>query len=108
VQDILLHVARENKNVVTTPEPRVMLLNIDGDNLGFELRCLIRSATIATQTKSDLNFAILRAFRRAGIRKAASEPVAPEHEEDEVPDSTAPHRSPDDASAPPPLPASKR
>ncbi|MGE0340223.1 MAG: DUF3772 domain-containing protein [Xanthobacteraceae bacterium] len=108
VQDILLHIARENKNVVTTPEPRVMLLNIDGDNLGFELRCLIRSATIATQTKSDLNFAILRAFRKAGIRKAASEPVAPEHEEDQVPDSTVPHRSPDDASTPPPLPASKR
>lgn len=108
VQDILLHVARENKNVVTTPEPRVMLLNIDGDTLGFELRCLIRSATIATQTKSDLNFAILRAFRKAGIRKAASEPVTPEHEEDEVPDSTVPHRSPDDASPAPQLPASKR
>ncbi len=107
VQEILLHVARENTNVVTTPEPRVMLLNIDGDTLGFELRCLIRSATIATQTKSDLNFAILRAFRKAGIRKAASEPHAAEQEEDEVPDSAA-HRSPDDANPPPELPASKR
>lgn len=90
VQDILMHVAKENKNVVTTPEPRVMLLNIDGDNLGFELRCLIRSATIATQTKSELNFAILRAFRKVGIRKAASEVSSPDDEEDKVPDSSAP------------------
>jgi potassium efflux system protein len=108
VQEILLHVARENKNVVTTPEPRVMLLNIDGDMLGFELRCLIRSATIATQTKSDLNFAILRAFRRAGIRKAAAEPVTPEHDEDAVPDAAAPSRTPDGAASAPLVPASKR
>lgn len=108
VQDILLHVAQENKNVVRTPEPRVMLLNIDGDNLGFELRCLIRSATIATQTKSELNFAILRAFRKVGIRKAAAEPHSPEDDEDQVPDSQAPDITPDGAKAPDPAPASKR
>lgn len=108
VQDILLHVARENKNVVATPEPRVMLLNIDGDNLGFELRCLIRSATIATQTKSELNFAILRAFRKVGIRKAAAEPVSPEDEEDKVPDSNVPSETPDAPKAVPAAPASKR
>lgn len=108
VQDILLHVARENKNVVGTPEPRVMLMNIDGDNLGFELRCLIRSATIATQTKSELNFAILRAFRKVGIRKAVAEPVSPEDEEDKVPDSGAPSEAPDGAKAADNPPASKR
>lgn len=108
VQDILLHVAQENKNVVKNPEPKVMLLNIDGDNLGFELRCLIRSATIATQTKSELNFAILRAFRRVGIRKAAAEPHAPEDEEDKVPDSRSPNETPDGPKAAPEVPASKR
>ena len=108
VQDILMHVARENKNVVKTPEPRVMLLNIDGDNLGFELRCLIRSATIATQTKSELNFAILRAFRKAGIRKAAAAAASPEDEEDRVPDSGAPSETPDDAKPAPEAPTSKR
>jgi len=105
VQDILLHVARENQNVVDTPEPRVMLLNIDGDNLGFELRCLIRSATIATQTKSELNFAILRAFRKVGIRKAAAEPASPDDTEDKVPDSSAPSDTPDGMKA---MPAIKR
>jgi potassium efflux system protein len=108
VQEILLHVAQENKNVVKTPEPRVMLLNIDGDNLGFELRCLIRSATIATQTKSELNFAILRAFRKAGIRKAVAAPVSPDDEEDKVPDSRAPSETPDGAKPAPEAPANKR
>jgi potassium efflux system protein len=99
VQDILLHVSREHKDVVREPAPKVMLMNIDGDTLGFELRCLIRSATIATQTKSDLNFAILRAFRKAGIRKAAAAPVSPEDEEDQVPDSEAPKTAPEPASS---------
>lgn len=107
VQELLLDIAHQNKNVVKTPEPKVMLLNIDGDNLGFELRCLIRSATIATQTKSELNFAILRAFRRVGIRKAAAEPASPEDEEDQVPDSSAPSNTPDGQPAPEPA-ASKR
>ena len=109
VKEILMHVAQENKNVVKTPEPKVMLLNIDGDSLGFELRCLIRSATIATQTKSELNFAILRAFRKAGIRKAAAEPHAPEDDEDRVPDSQSPNITPDGEKAPAAdAPASKR
>jgi potassium efflux system protein len=99
VQDILLHVAKEHKDVVREPAPKVMLMNIDGDTLGFELRCLIRSATIATQTKSDLNFAILRAFRKAGIRKAAATPVSPEDEEDRVPDSEAPKTAPEPESS---------
>ncbi len=86
VQDILLDVAKQHQDVVREPAPKVMLMNIDGDSLGFELRCLIRSATIATQTKSDLNFAILRAFRKAGIRKAAATPVSPEDEESRVPE----------------------
>jgi len=108
VQEILMHVAQENKNVIKTPEPKVMLLNIDGDNLGFELRCLIRSATIATQTKSELNFAILRAFRKVGIRKAAAEPHSPEDAEDRVPDSQSPNITPDGPKAAPEEPASKR
>jgi potassium efflux system protein len=108
VQELLMHVAQENTNVVKNPEPKVMLLNIDGDNLGFELRCLIRSATIATQTKSELNFAILRAFRRVGIRKAAAEPHSPEDDEDRVPDSQSPTITPDGAKTPPDAPASKR
>jgi potassium efflux system protein len=99
VQDILLRVSRDHKDVVREPAPKVMLMNIDGDTLGFELRCLIRSATIATQTKSDLNFAILRAFRKAGIRKAAATPVSPEDEEDRVPDSEAPKTAPEPASS---------
>ena len=104
-----MHVAQENKNVVKTPEPKVMLLNIDGDSLGFELRCLIRSATIATQTKSELNFAILRAFRKVGIRKAAAEPHSPEDAEDRVPDSQSPNITPDGEKAPAAdAPASKR
>jgi small-conductance mechanosensitive channel len=108
VQDILMHVAQENKNVIKNPEPKVMLLNIDGDSLGFELRCLIRSATIATQTKSELNFAILRAFRKVGIRKAVAEPVSPEDDEDKVPDSTAPSDTPDGQKPAPEPAASKR
>jgi potassium efflux system protein len=108
VQDVLMHVANENKNVVKNPEPKVMLLNIDGDNLGFELRCLIRSATIATQTKSELNFAILRAFRKVGIRKAAAQAASPEDEEDKIPDSSAPSETPDGAKPAPEAPASKR
>jgi potassium efflux system protein len=99
VQDILMNVAKDHKDVVREPAPKVMLMNIDGDNLGFELRCLIRSATIATQTRSDLNFAILRAFRKAGIRKAVATPVSPDDEEDRVPDSEAPKTAPEPESS---------
>jgi potassium efflux system protein len=108
VQEILMHVAQENNNVIKNPEPKVMLLNIDGDNLGFELRCLIRSATIATQTKSELNFAILRAFRKIGIRKAVAETASPDDEEDQVPDSQSPSTAPDGQKPAPETPASKR
>lgn len=101
VRDMLLKIANDHPHVVKQPEPKVMLLNIDGDNLGFELRCLIDNVTVATQTKSDLNFEILRAFRKARIRKAEAQPVSPDDREDEVPDSNAPklasNRLPDDA-----------
>lgn len=90
VTRILLRVATKHPNVVREPAPKVMLLTISGDSLGFELRCLTNSVMTATQTKSDLNYSILRAFQKVGIREAAAVLEPDEEAEDMIPDSEAP------------------
>lgn len=70
VKEILLQVAAENPKVITdgtTGEPRVLFREFGDSALAFELRCYIHNIDERVRVISDLNFAIDRAFREAGI-----------------------------------------
>jgi small-conductance mechanosensitive channel len=67
VRDILLRCAAEHPQVVQTPPPRVFLLNFGDSALEFELRCVVANVDYGLTVKSDLHFAILHQFRKAGI-----------------------------------------
>jgi len=69
VERILLDVARANADVLDAPPPAVRLLEFGDNGLQFELRAW--SVTLVQQKGklvSDLNFAILEAFRANGIQ----------------------------------------
>jgi small-conductance mechanosensitive channel len=70
VKAILLQVAEENPNVITdgtTSGPQVLFREFGDSALAFELRCYIHNIDERVRVVSDLNFAIDRAFREAGI-----------------------------------------
>jgi small-conductance mechanosensitive channel len=68
VERILQEVAAANKDVLTEPQPAVRFIEFGDNGLKFELRAW--SATLIQKKGkliSDLNFAILEAFRANGI-----------------------------------------
>jgi potassium-dependent mechanosensitive channel len=71
VRDLLLECAREHPQVVDSPPPRALLLNLGDSALEFELRCVVADFDRSLIVKSDLYFAILERLRAAGIRVPA-------------------------------------
>ena len=70
VRDILEQVAREHSEVITdgrAPAPRALFMGFGDSSLDFELRCRINRIERRFTVASDLNFAIDREFREAGI-----------------------------------------
>ena len=70
VRDILMSVAEENPNVVKTgsfPPPRVLFRAFGDSSLDFELRVFLHNVDNRLSVVSELNFAIDKAFREAGI-----------------------------------------
>ena len=70
VRDILEQVAREHSEVITdgrAPAPRALFMGFGDSSLDFELRCRINRIERRFTVTSDLNFAIDREFREAGI-----------------------------------------
>ncbi len=70
VRDVLLSVAEENDDVAKTqylPEPRVLFREFGDSSLNFELRVFLLNVDSRLSVISDLNFAIDKAFREAGI-----------------------------------------
>jgi potassium-dependent mechanosensitive channel len=67
VKAILLNIAQEHPNVMTTPEPFVDLEEFGADSLNFKLYAYIYDLTKGGSTRTDLRIAMLDAFRRAGI-----------------------------------------
>jgi small-conductance mechanosensitive channel/uncharacterized protein YndB with AHSA1/START domain len=70
VRDILEAVGREHAEVITdgsAPAPRALFMGFGDSSLDFELRCRIKHIERRFSIKSDLNFAIDKAFREAGI-----------------------------------------
>lgn len=67
VREILLHEAQQHPRVMKNPEPIVFFMNFGDSALNMELRCIVDSVSVMLGTKSDLHFAILKAFRENGI-----------------------------------------
>lgn len=67
VRKVLLRCADENSDVLRTPAPVVVFRNFGESALEFELRFFIREADYMLLIGSDLRFAIIAAFREAGI-----------------------------------------
>ena len=70
VRDVLLKVAEENENVVTSgamPNPVVLFREFGESALNFELRVFLHNVESRLSVTSELNFAIDKAFRENGI-----------------------------------------
>jgi potassium-dependent mechanosensitive channel len=67
VRDILVGLAKAHPQIVQSPEPAAYLLGFGEASLGFELRCVVVNVENATRVKSDLHFAVVKAFKEAAI-----------------------------------------
>ena len=67
VKEILLKCAEENPLIVRYPEPFVVWQNFGDSSLDFELRGFLADITRGLQARSELRFAINKAFAEAGI-----------------------------------------
>jgi small-conductance mechanosensitive channel len=66
VRDILFKIAYDNKEVI--PEKaEVFLKEFCDSSIYFELRCVIRDIDCKNQVKSDLHFALRKAFKKKNI-----------------------------------------
>jgi potassium efflux system protein len=63
----LVEVAREHEHVLADPKPRALLLGFGASTLNLELRVYSPDIEHVLMIRNDLNLAIERAFREAGI-----------------------------------------
>jgi small-conductance mechanosensitive channel len=73
VRELLVETARAHEEVVGFPSPLALFVRF-GAMLEFELYCFVEDVDRAGRVKSDLHFAIFRAFAEAGIKMVASAP----------------------------------
>jgi potassium efflux system protein len=69
-EELLHKVARENKHVLAEPKPKVLFMGFGDSSLNFELRVFVPSVDYLLKTRHELNKAIDRAFREAGVEIA--------------------------------------
>lgn len=67
VRDILLKCAEENPLVVRFPEPFVSWEAFGASSLDFELRCFLADIGRGLQARTELRYAIFKAFKENGI-----------------------------------------
>ncbi|MBX6424488.1 MAG: mechanosensitive ion channel family protein [Variibacter sp.] len=67
VRELLEKIANDHPQVVQSPPPRAFLLGFGDSALEFDLRCVVANVEHGLAVRSDLHFAILKAFREAGI-----------------------------------------
>ncbi len=67
VKAILLKVAQDHLNVMTSPEPFVDFEDFGANSLNFKLYAYIYDLNKGISTRTDLRIAILEAFKAAGI-----------------------------------------
>jgi small-conductance mechanosensitive channel len=71
VRDILMGIAKAHPQIVQTPAPAAYLLGFGASALEFELRCIVLNVDSTLTVKSDLHFAIMKAFKEAGIEMSS-------------------------------------
>ncbi len=67
VEDTLLEVGRAHPEVLLNPESTVQFLEFGDSSLNFDLLVWINDASRQYLVRSDLNFAVVKAFRAQGI-----------------------------------------
>ena len=67
VAETLLQVGRSHSEVLANPVPNIQFLDFGDSSLNFDLLVWIQDASRQYFVRSDLNFAIVRAFREQGI-----------------------------------------
>lgn len=67
VREVLLKCADDHDDVLRMPTPVVLFLDFGDSALNFELRFFIRQADYMLAIGSEMRFAIIAAFREAGI-----------------------------------------
>ena len=67
VRDILLDCAKQHPSISNFPAAQVRWLNFGDSSLDFQLRAYVRNYDDAYSIRSDLHFAIFKAFKDAGI-----------------------------------------
>jgi len=68
--NLLLRIANENPNVMTTPGPSVELEEFGADSLNFKLYAATYDLAKNASVRTELRIAIIEAFQQAGIRIA--------------------------------------
>lgn len=71
IKDVLLGEAREHANVLPTPAPSVTLIGLTDTGIGFSLFCYVATPRQASDTQSDLYFAVLQRLQKEGVKIAA-------------------------------------
>jgi potassium efflux system protein len=64
---LLYEIARKHPSVLSDPAPRALFASFGDNSLGFELRVYISGVEHYLEVWHDLNMAVDRAFRKAGI-----------------------------------------
>ena len=67
VEETLLRVGRAHQEVLLNPEPTVQFLEFGDSSLNFDLLVWVNDASRQYIIRSDLNFAVVKAFREQGI-----------------------------------------
>lgn len=67
VEETLLQVGRAHQEVLLNPEPAIQFIEFGDSSLNFDLLVWINDASRQYFIKSDLNFAVVKAFREQGI-----------------------------------------
>lgn len=67
VRDILLEVANENSQVMSTPAPFVYFENFADNSLNFNLYVYLSNINVSLSARTNLRIEILKAFRKHGI-----------------------------------------
>jgi small-conductance mechanosensitive channel len=67
VENILLAIARENKNILTDPEPRVRFRTFGESSLDFELLCWAKEPVMRGLTIHEMNKTIYDKFNDEGV-----------------------------------------
>lgn len=67
VREILLKCAREHPLIVRYPEPFVVWSDFGSSSLDFEVRAFLRDISTGLAVRTDLRYAIFKAFKEAGV-----------------------------------------